>query len=96
MRVGVQEARLSPGPWGRRAVSTAPSGGGLPAAAAALRGRGLGTRGRRAAAAYAKGAAVGQRSAGMPPLPASVMAYWLRRALTHPRDHRGALDVCSL
>ena len=34
VRVGVQEARLSPAPWGRRAASTAPHGGCLPAVAA--------------------------------------------------------------
>ena len=43
VRVGVQEARLSPGPWGRRAVSTARCGGSHPAWP-----QGLGTRGRRA------------------------------------------------
>lgn len=63
-----------------------PHGGCLPAVAAA----------RWASATYAKGAAVGRCSAGMPPLPAAVMAYRLPRALTHPGDHRGALHACSL
>ena len=50
VRVGVQEAHLSPGPWGRRAGSTVPPGGGP-----LLWPQGLGTRGRPAGGDRSKG-----------------------------------------
>ena len=70
VRVGVQEARLSPGPWGRRAVSTAPLGGSPPAVATGPGNTWAGPGNTWAAGRWlteAKGHADGCCSAEMPP-----------------------------